>query len=385
MGVNFKLYLLIISGILAIPAFSVSPVYASEMVIPHQAIDFNKDLTFIHKTLLENHPGVCNALDTGFLDEMEKNFKIAEQNLLATDVTVEKVEILQELGRSFHDAHLWVHYDLSETKISTTSREVRPFSIQKVKEDVYWVNIPTFHPPKDEVKNLNEIIESLPQFRDQIIIFDLRGNGGGNSFWGVDLLKALFGGEYVNQQLAKSKRNVYTEWRISQGNLNHVKALIPIIQDQFGENHPTTQWVKRTYKGMENASLRGENYYSESSDIDQPIESSNAINSFRGHIIAIIDKGCGSACLDFIDDLKSMNADITFIGETTGADSVYMELRKVSLPSGKGTLGFPIKVYRNRPRGHNVPHTPDIQYKGNLQDTAELQSFILTQSLNSIK
>jgi|GEM_PF-963744 len=382
MSLNIKIYLLILSVIFAIPAFCTSPTYTSEIVMPQHVIDFNKDLTFIRKTLLEDHPGVCNALDAEFLDEMEKNFKIAEQKLLTTDVIEEKAKILQELGRSFHDAHLWIRYDLSKTAISSTPREIRPFGIQEVKQGVFWVNIPTFHPSTDETKNLNEIIKSLAGFREQTIIFDLRGNGGGNSSWGVELLNALFGEEYVNQQLAESNRNVYIEWRISQGNLDHVKALIPILQDQFGENHPTTQQLKINYKEMEDAFLHGENYYSESQGIDQPTQSSNAINSFSGHIIAIIDKSCGSACLDFIDDLKAMNANITFVGETTGADSVYMELRTVSLPSEKGTLGFPIKVYRNRPRGHNVPHTPDIQYKGNLQDTAELQSFILTQSLN---
>jgi hypothetical protein len=214
-------------------------------------------------------------------------------------------------------------------------------------------------------------------------VFDLRGNGGGNSSWGEELLKALFGEEYVNQQLSESRRNVYAEWRISEGNLEHVKGLISIVKEQFGENHPAIQWVENTYKGMQNAFSRGENYYSEPPDVDRFVVSSNAASSFSGHVVAIIDKGCGSACLDFIDGLKAMNIDVTFIGETTGADSVYIELGKVALPSGKGTLGFPIKVYRNRLRGHNVPHEPDIQYNGNLKDTLQLQDFVLKQSFKN--
>ena len=257
------------------------------------------------------------------------------------------------------------------------SHETRLFGVQKLKEGTYWINIPTFHPSKDQVKEFKKIIELLPEFRKETVIFDLRGNGGGNSSWGEELLKALFGEQYVNQQLAKSSQNVYAEWRVSQGNLDHVKELIPVVKEQFGDNHPAMQWVENTFKGMENAFLRGENYYSEPPNLDQAALSSNAVNSFSGRIIAIVDKGCGSACLDFIDGLKAMNTDIVFIGEPTGVDSVYMELRKVSLPSGKGTLGFPIKVYRNRPRGHNVPHTPDIQYSGNLQNTVELHEFFL--------
>jgi hypothetical protein len=100
-----------------------------------------------------------------------------------------------------------------------------------------------------------------------------------------------------------------------------------------------------------------------------------AINPVSGKVIAIIDQKCGSATLDFLDQLKAMKSDLILIGETTKADSAYMELRIISLPSGKGKVAFPIKVYRNRPRGHNVPHTPDIHYP-NLGDTTKLQNYV---------
>lgn len=357
--------------------FYPSRISISETVVPQPVIDFSKDLSFIQKTLLEDHPGVCNPSDPVFVNEMNKNFRITEERLLAADILEEKIQSLQEFGRSFRDAHLWVRYDLSKIEPPAALREVRPFGIEEIKQGVYWIHTPTFHPSKDETKKINEIIQSLPLFREHTVIFDLRGNGGGNSSWGEDLLKALFGEGYVLQQLVKSQHNVYAEWRISRGNLDHVKALICIIRDQFGENHPATDWIQRIYHGMENAFLRGENYYCEPPDIDQSTQPSDVTNFFKGRIIAIIDKGCGSACLDFLDLLKAMNAKVTFVGEPTGADSVYMELREVALPSGKGTLGFPIKVYRNRPRGHNAPHLPDVHYRGNLQDTKELQSFVL--------
>ena len=79
----------------------------------------------------------------------------------------------------------------------------------------------------------------------------------------------------------------------------------------------------------------------------------------------------------FIDELKGMKANITLIGEVTGADSMYMELRVVPLPSGKGKFGFPIYVYIGPSREHNIPYYPDIQYSGNLQNTIEVQNFIL--------
>lgn len=376
-SLKLAFYSSIILWVLIFSTFSVPQTFASEIVTPTQDIDFNKDLTFIQQTLLENHPGICNSLDPKFLEEMEKNLKVAQQKLFGTKEVKEKTKIMRELGQSFHDAHLWIRYDLNKSETPIASNETRRLGVQKLKEGTICINIPTFHPSKDQMNELKQIIELLPEFRKQTVIFDLRGNSGGNSSWGEELLKALFGEQYVNQQLAKSSQNVYAEWRVSRGNLDHVKELIRVVKEQFGDNHPAMHSIKNIFQGMEIAFLLGENYYSEPPNQDQAASSSNAVNFFSGRMIAIIDKGCGSACLDFIDGLKAMNTPIVFIGEPTGVDSVYMELRKVSLPSGKGTLGFPIKVYRNRPRGHNVPHIPDIQYSGNLQSTTELHDFIL--------
>lgn len=377
MIINYIYYLPTIFKLLLIQPLSIPDTYSSEIVMPEQVIDFNLDLAFIYKTLHENHPGACNALDDGFLNEMEKNFTITKQKLLTADLVEKKIEIIEELGRSFNDAHLWIHYNLNNTNISSKSKKVRSFTIQEIKQGFYWIQIPSFHPSREEIDYLNSIIQSLYQLRDKTIIFDLRGNGGGNSSWGLKILQSLFGKEYVDEQLAAFQRNVYAEWRVSQGNLEHVKELILIITNQFGEYDPTTVWIKNIYNGMANALLSKKNYYSEPLSITQSVQSFHTTNVFNGHIIAIIDKHCGSACLDFLDDLKALNPNVTFIGESTGADSVYMELREVSLPSGKGSLGFPIKVFRNRLRGHNEPHIPDIVYKGNLQDTIELQNSII--------
>lgn len=136
------------------PAFSASTTYASEIITATQAIDFNKDLTFIQKTLLEDHPGVCNSLDPKFLEEMEKSFRVAQQKLFGAKEIEEKTKIMRELGRSFRDAHLWIRYDLNKSEMPIASHETRPFGVQKLKEGTNWINIPTFHPSKDQMKEL---------------------------------------------------------------------------------------------------------------------------------------------------------------------------------------------------------------------------------------
>ena len=66
------------------------------------------------------------------------------------------------------------------------------------------------------------------------------------------------------------------------------------------------------------------------------------------------------------------------VGRTTNADSVYMEARYIDLPSGIAHLGFPTKVYRNRPRGNNQPYVPHQSWKGSMADTAGLERWILS-------
>lgn len=116
---------------------NVSPIYALERVWSKQENDFNKDLSFIQKTLFENHPGICNALDPNFLKDLESNFKTAEQKLFYTVSDEEKAKILQELGRSFYDAHLWIRYDFNKIEVPLATDEVRSFSVQELKEGTY--------------------------------------------------------------------------------------------------------------------------------------------------------------------------------------------------------------------------------------------------------
>jgi len=253
--------------------------------------------------------------------------------------------------------------------LTTEQVEAKPeaptFSIQ-CSEGGTWITLPTFAPSKNQIVLLEKIISSLTQHRENTIIFDLRGNGGGNSAFGVDLLKALFGVEYAEHSLAQQEQNVYIKWRASSENLEHVKSfLIPMVKQQFSEDHSVVKQIEATYKGMLNAFADGDHYYIE----PKPPETStdqNISSLFKGEVIAIIDRGCGSACLDFLDGLKAMLSKVTFVGESTEADSVYMELRTVKLPSLKGTFGFPIKVYLNRPRGHNIPYLPDVKYNKDL-------------------
>jgi hypothetical protein len=55
-----------------------------------------------------------------------------------------------------------------------------------------------------------------------------------------------------------------------------------------------------------------------------------------------------------------------------------MDIRPQVLPSGYLRITVPMKVYRERPRGSNVPYKPHLAFPGDLADTGALETWILS-------
>lgn len=55
-----------------------------------------------------------------------------------------------------------------------------------------------------------------------------------------------------------------------------------------------------------------------------------------------------------------------------------MDVRTIALPGGFARAVVPMKVYRHRPRGSNMPAVPLHRYTGDMRDTAALERWIAT-------
>jgi hypothetical protein len=64
------------------------------------------------------------------------------------------------------------------------------------------------------------------------------------------------------------------------------------------------------------------------------------------------------------------------IGRETAADSLYMEIRKQTLPSGLAAVSVPMKVYRGRPRGLNVSYKPVQVFSGDIRDQEVVDAWV---------
>ena len=337
------------------------------------------DLEFMHTMLLNNHPGVYNSEDPHFITHLNQAFAESSAKINNSSCPDECCSLLTDFAKSFNDSHLRVSFNQCSTDNNPSPLKKRkPFYSISLQDNIQWISLPTFLPNDDEQKILNDIIASLATMRShKLIIFDVHGNGGGNSFWGKTIVENLFGESYATAMIDYTEKDTYVEWRASKDNIEYLKKLHLLFTAQNNINNETVQWLTKTVNDLQQAYDQGL-LLCRSNDSTPSIPSKNSgDNPVTAKIVVVTDKGCGSACLDFIDYLKAMQHDIILFGQPTGADTVYMEVHTTDLPSKKGTFSFPMKVYRNRPRGNNVPYYPDITYRDDMNDTAKLQQAIL--------
>jgi hypothetical protein len=73
----------------------------------------------------------------------------------------------------------------------------------------------------------------------------------------------------------------------------------------------------------------------------------------------IVSGNCASACLDGVD-LFTQFRGVKLMGAPTSADTNYMDIRRQPLPSGRGSVILPTKIWVNRPRASGQVYRPHI-------------------------
>jgi hypothetical protein len=337
----------------------------------HQPSTKNQDLDFIYKTIKENHPGIYNEQDSGFKNHLEKEYKKASR-LLARNSDIEnEKQIIKNFAASFNDAHLWVSY-FDDKKISPNTLEnQKKFEVKNINKEVAWITLPTFDLDKNQQKDFNIMLKTLTKLRNKkLIVFDLCSNEGGNSEYGSRIASRLWGKKYADSKRNEKRGAVFVDWRASEDNLVHLKG----VYERY-----KAQWIKDVADGLQKALKKNQSYYREGPDAQQE-QKMHYHNLVMAKIVVIIDSGNFSAALDFIDELKMMSSRVILIGKQTKADRLYMEVRDVPLPSGMGSFALPIKVYRGRIRGDNVPYKPDFEY--DVRDDEGLEKFVLEAGID---
>lgn len=245
-----------------------------------------------------------------------------------------------------------------------------------------WFSIPSFdgNPDGDAGKSLRSLLDYLRANADAVrsapaIVLDLRGNGGGSSDWSYQIAKELWGEGTLD---AHPEAPMTVSWRASKDNLAAIRAN---YEDRSKGGHLTPEvsaWFKDTIAGLERSVAEHKSLWvippgpgsADGKPADKPR------HEVANPVYVLTDASCMSACLDAVDLWTRLGA--IPIGHETGADTLYMEVRQLKLPTGIGAVSLPMKVYSGRARGSNQPVFPRYRFDGDIADTAALERWVAT-------
>ena len=298
----------------------------------------------------EGNPFVSRPRTCMFRDGPTRRSIRLQWRLIARDDLAKRIQFAQGKGAS------------------TTA--IRPFG-----DGGQWISLASFNANSDAdsapLRDVIRALEAEPQrFRDaKVLVFDVRGNTGGNSEFGNRIAAAIWGRPFVETVPGSTT----VDWRLSRLNLRQLeRSNLPALETRFGRDDPNTKAFATFVAAYRAAFERGEKLYREPI---KPRVAKVTPAPGRAKVFLLTDGWCHSACLDFADLILSVPG-VTHVGAETSADTVYIDNSGWYLPSGEGSVGWSMKVHRGRPRGHNVSYVPQKAWIGPLSDTAGLEKWI---------
>jgi hypothetical protein len=250
--------------------------------------------------------------------------------------------------------------------------EVRQFGAKGL-----WISLGSFSGDTStkEGRAISALAEELKKDqarldRAAVIVLDVRGNGGGSSTWGDKIADLVWGKKAA---AAAKPRSAGIDWRPSRANI----AAIEEYGRGPGIGLFARMFIGRVVAGMKAALAAGQPLWREKTapglDFTEGAELRQTAAGLR-KVYILADGGCASACLDAMDVWTRAGA--IPIGRETSADSLYMEIRKQTLPSGLATITVPMKVYRGRVRGLNVSYKPVHEFAGDMKDQQAVETWV---------
>lgn len=253
----------------------------------------------------------------------------------------------------------------------------KKYQIRRLNSELAWIALPSFHPANEvELHDLKKIIEDTKTIqKTNHVVIDLRGNSGGNSQWGDDLLRALYSKEFFDS-LIPDYGESEIEYRVSKKNLEYIAKIKEYLKTQTGPDSDDTKHFTSIYEKMIVALNEGKDFVSDSKPIAKSPLPKTIEPQFKGHLWVLTDHKCFSSCLLFMDRLMKLLPNVTHIGRETDADTAYMEIAPTPIGNGLAQLLHPIKVNRAEYRKNNEPYTPQLKFLGNIYDDNSVENWI---------
>lgn len=248
-------------------------------------------------------------------------------------------------------------------------------------DGVLWIRAQNFQPDQRQQQELDAMLKTIAALQGvRTIVFDARGNGGGSSGVGDQIIEAATGGLDFDQTDLDRLPRTYAQWRVSEIGLKAMDWYVDMMRERYGADSEAAHEMMKHREQMREASRAGRPWIEQ---VEGPrltradIEKRHGhLRRFDGTVAVVADDTCVSACLDFLDAIRLIPGSIQ-LGQTTGSDTVYLEAGgRVTLPSGNRLI-MPLKVWRNRVRGDSEPLVPDVPLQVDMHDDAAVRAATL--------
>ena len=253
----------------------------------------------------------------------------------------------------------------------------RPIDVSFAPDGHAWVRFGNFQ-NETALKALEaELLSKQSLLRSaRYVVFDLRGNGGGNSTWGGRFASILWGKEAVEaSRLAAQSSNPANYgkyWRRSQA----AAAKMQAAADEYAAKGPDFVDISRYWRELGDtiAAAREDGLYQDECCRPKPRPSVVPQPKYTGKVFVLTDAGCFSSGVVVMNTFKRMGA--IQVGEASGQNEVYGEsVGPFNLPSGLGWYRIPVSIIR-QPRSSLGGLPPDISWSGAMDNDQGLREWI---------
>ena len=208
------------------------------------------------------------------------------------------------------------------------------------------------------------------------VVFDLRGNGGGNSTWGGRFASILWGKEAVEgRRLADQSSNPTDHgkyWRRSRA----AAAKMHAAADGYAAEGKDFAEIAKFWRELGDtvAAAKEDGLHQDECCRPRPRPSVVPQPEYGGKVFVLTDAGCFSSGVVVMNTFKRMGA--IQVGEASGQNEVYGEsVGPFDLPSGLGWYRIPVSIIR-QPRSSLGGLPPDVPWPGAMDDDAGIRAWI---------
>lgn len=203
-----------------------------------------------------------------------------------------------------------------------------------------------------------------------VVVLDMRGNGGGNSDYGAQIARVLFGEARFNHEYNGGGEDCSTAWRVSPRNLATMRSYLT----RFQQSNPDFAAGMRELVQRGERAEAGEEFTGPvTCGSDRAAPGRAPAQAAAGRIVLLTDNACFSSCLIVTDVFRRLGA--LHVGQATDAATHYMEVREERLPSGLSFFST-LQAFSPSSPAQMGPYVPAVRYEADIADTAALEAWI---------